>query len=99
MDNETTVKPVLSQEELSAAINEAYLNKRGWIQCSTEFGQVEFAAVCVEWKFDAHQVFLLDVIPVGGFGKMSVPLSQFRSMAKLPDHSGINRIGVGRMAY
>lgn len=29
MNHETTVKPVLSQEEVSAAINEAYLNKRG----------------------------------------------------------------------
>ena len=99
MNHKTTVKPVLSQEEMSAAINDAYLNKRGLIQCTTKFGQIEFAAVCVGWKFDDKQMFLLDVIPVGGFGKMSVPLSQFRSMAKLPDHSGINRIGVGRMAY
>ena len=84
MNHETTVKPVLNQEEVSTAINEAYLNKRGWIQCSTEFGQVEFAAVCVGWKFDAHQVFLLDVIPVGGFGKMSASFARWQNYRTIP---------------
>ena len=92
-------KSIVLDEEMTVAINQAYLNKRSWITCSTEFGTVECLAVCIGWHFTENRTFMLDVTPVGGFGKMTIPLLEFHSMAKLQDHSGINRTGVGRMAY
>lgn len=96
---ETPSVETVMDADITAAINNAYLNKRGWIRCSTEFGTVECLAICIGWRFGTDPIFVLDVMPVGGFGKMTVPLLDFYSMAKLPDHSGINRIGVGRIAY